>query len=143
MSQIREYLSYNIKIYEMAKKYTWDSVLQYDDEFRVLQHMYGYSWSHDHGHLHEIVLIPRWADPALPGRSPMPATSKSPTSSSSSNFVSHGLSGLEICRNFNRPKGCSKQPCRFSHVCNRRVGTQACGKAHPGHAHPSAIPSPH
>ena len=61
MADIREYLSYSIKIYELARKYSWLSVLQYDNEFRVLQHMYGYPWSMDHSHIHETMLIPRWA----------------------------------------------------------------------------------
>ena len=33
---IQEYLSYAIKILELANKYTWVSVLLYDDEFRIM-----------------------------------------------------------------------------------------------------------
>ena len=37
-ADLRDYLSYSIKIFELARKYTWESVLKYDDEYRILQH---------------------------------------------------------------------------------------------------------
>lgn len=42
LSDIRDYLSYSVKVYELTRKFTWESVLRYDDEYRVLQHVYGY-----------------------------------------------------------------------------------------------------
>ena len=39
---LRDYLSYSIKVLELPRKYTWESVLKYDDEYRILQHTYGY-----------------------------------------------------------------------------------------------------
>ena len=61
LRDIQEYLSYAIKILELDNKFTWESVLLYDDEFRILQHTYGFSWAHNHSHLHDAVLNPRWA----------------------------------------------------------------------------------
>ena len=144
MSHIREYFSYSIKIYELARKYSWEPVLQFDDEFRILQHMYGYPWSHDHSHLHEIMLIPRWAEQSTQGGKPIsfPTPFSSGKLQGGATFVSHNATGMEICRNFNRIKGCSKVPCRFAHICNRRVGNQACGKSHAGHTHPSSSAPP-
>ena len=46
-ADLRDYLSYSIKIFELARKYTWESVLKYDDEYRILQHTCGYPWSFD------------------------------------------------------------------------------------------------
>ena len=43
LRDIQEYLSYAIKILELDNKFTWESVLLYDDEFRILQHTYGFS----------------------------------------------------------------------------------------------------
>ena len=47
---VREYLAYSVKILELSTKFSWSSVLRYDDEYRTLQHIYGYSWSQDHSH---------------------------------------------------------------------------------------------
>ena len=44
---------------ELTNKYTWEFVLLYDDEFRVLQHTYDFSWGTDNSHLHEVVLLPK------------------------------------------------------------------------------------
>ena len=57
LADVREYLSYSIKIYELANKYSWGSVLQYDNEFRILQHTYVHLWSMDNSHIHEVMLI--------------------------------------------------------------------------------------
>ena len=145
MQDVRDYLSFSVKVLELATKYTWESVLLYDDEFRILQHTYGFPWSTDNSHLHEVVLIPRWAA-ALP-RS-LGHTFSSPKSNSNgsgsilarANTLSHLSNGLEICRMFNSRKGCQKSPCKFSHACNRKVGSQACGKPHPGCLHPGDSP---
>lgn len=144
---VQEYLSYAIKVLELATKYTWQSVLQYDDEFRILQHTYGFSWSTDHSHLHEVVLTPRWAAKLPRGFGHSTDTSSSKNGSSSSGLagnnrisgpptVTHLSSGSEICRMFNSRKGCQKSPCKFVHACNRKVGSQACGKSHQGFLHP-------
>ena len=143
---VQEYLSYAIKVLELATKNTWESVLKYDDEFRILQHTYGFSWSYDHSHLHEVVLEPRWA-----AKLPRGLRLSNDTSSSKSDFsfssglagnnkgpaiMSHLSSGLEICRMFNSRRGCQKSPCKFAHACNRKVGSQVCGKSHQGFLHP-------
>ena len=147
LRDIQEYLSYAIKVLELATKYTWESVLLYDDEFRILQHTYGFSWATDHSHLHEVVLMPRWAAqlPRFYKQGHISSTSYNSESSNKglpSNAVSHLASGSEICRLFNSRKGCQKAPCKFSHVCNRKVGSQACGKAHPGFSHSSGVEDP-
>lgn len=51
---IREYFSYSIKIHELAKKYFSGSVLQYDNEFRILQYTGGHPWSMNHSHIHDV-----------------------------------------------------------------------------------------
>ena len=140
---VQEYLSYAIKVLELATKYTWQSVLQYDDEFRILQHTYGFSWSTDHSHLHEVVLIPRWAAKLPRGLGHGTGASSSKNDSflglagnKGPAIMTHLSSGSEICRMFNSRKGCQKSPCKFTHACNRKVGSQACGKSHQGFLHP-------
>ena len=133
---MRNYLSFFVKVLELATKYTWESVLLYDNEFRILQHTYsGFPWMTDNSHLHEVVLIPRWAA-ALPHS--LGQTFSSPKSNSNgsgnalarANTLSHLSNGLEICRMLNNRKGC-----KFFHASNRKVGSQACGKQHPGCLH--------
>ena len=139
MQEIREYLAYSIKVLELAAKYTWQSVLLYDDEFRVLQHTYGYPWSTDHSHLHEVLLIPRWAAKSnATGVASSPSNSLNGLGNLKSFTVAHLPNGEEICRLFNSKKGCLRSPCKYSHVCNRKVGSQACGKDHQGFLHPPA-----
>ena len=137
-ADVRDYLSFSIKIFELARKYTWESVLQYDDEYRILQHTYGYPWSSDNSHIHEVMLIPRWSSHISTG-----STNKSPSkarSTSSSSYGTHNASGVEICRNFNRPSGCQKTDCKYAHCCNRKVGQKACGKVdHSGPYHHLAL----
>ena len=143
-ADLRDYLSDSIKVFELARKYTWESV-KYHDEYRILQHTYGYPWSFDNSHLHEVILIPRWA--VTPARaissgvgSGSSSTFKSTSSGTSSTtfFGTHTSGGVEICRNYNRPKGCVKRDCRFSHVCNRKTtGGRVCEKLHAGHSHNS------
>ena len=146
LSDIRDYLSYSVKIYELTRKFTWESVLSYDDEYRVLQHVYGYPWCFDQSHLHEIVLVPRYFEQkrTVGGTSKSSGTLGGSASGggSASNYATRTTSGLEICRNFNRQKGCVKPQCKFVQACNRLVGSQACGKQHPGHMHSNAaLPS--
>ena len=107
---MREYLSYCIKVLELASKYTWQSILKYDDEFRVVQAIYGYAWSQDHYHLHEVILRP--LSSGAPGAG---AASQPPRSTGNGNgpgashqqrpfsalFATHTADGSEICRNFN------------------------------------------
>ena len=135
-TDIRDYLSYSIKVFELARKYSWESVLNYDDEFRVQQHMYGYPWSYDHSHLHEVMLIPRWAhsNSLNSGRN---TSTRSSNGQVSVPTGTHNALGQEICRNFNRSRGCQNKECRFSHVCNRKIAGQVCGKPHSGSQHNS------
>ncbi|KAL9981545.1 hypothetical protein ACROYT_G010257 [Oculina patagonica] len=55
---VQHYLAYTIKIMELSTKFTWSSVLKYDDEFRHVQAVYNYPWSYDFNHLHTVLLEP-------------------------------------------------------------------------------------
>ena len=149
-ADIRDYLSYSIKILELARKYTWESVLRYDDEYRILQHTYGHPWSFDSSHLHEVMLIPRWAVSSNSSRhnnnffSGRAANNDAPgglsrghhtPDSSAPPIASHTVGGQEICCNYNRMKGCQKSDCKFSHACNRKISGRACGKPYSGSTH--------
>ena len=146
-ADLRDYLSFSIKVFELARNYTWESVLKYDDEYRILQHTYGYPWSFDNSHLHEVMLIPRWAvnhrglgvgvgsfTRKVIGSNNSPSTVSGTNTNYS--YGTHTIGGMEICRNFNRQKGCVKIGCKFAHVCNRKLAhNRICEKSHPGWQH--------
>ena len=140
---VREYLAYTVKILELSTKFSWSSVLRYDDEYRTLQHIYGYSWSQDHSHLHEVILRPL-PTPSAPGASASSQQGQRASGgnsnvphSSSSIFATHTIDNAVICRNYNTVRGCSRETCHFRHACNRKVGGNACGREHPGCNHNS------
>ena len=106
---------------ELSSKFSWPSVLQYDDESRHIQAVYNYPWSFDSHHLHTVILEPKRY-----------AGGKSTSGSAPANF---SPDGRVICRNFSRVKGCSLADCHFAHVCNHQVNGRGCGLAHPSHSH--------
>ena len=56
---IEYYLAYSAKIYDLAEKYEWYSILQYDYEYRELQSEHGFNWGVSNPHLELQVLVPR------------------------------------------------------------------------------------
>ena len=115
------------------------SVLKYDDEFRLLQATYNYSWDFDSNHLHTVLLEPI----PKPQFTPRATNCLSPYSPSTTPFVATTNEGRTICRSFNRSRGCSFTDCIYEHVCNRRVawggGGEACGQKHASFTHNSNI----
>ncbi|KAL9952390.1 hypothetical protein ACROYT_G039640 [Oculina patagonica] len=55
---VQHYLAYTVKVMELSTRFTWASVLKYDDEFRHLQATYQYPWNYDSPHLHTVLLEP-------------------------------------------------------------------------------------
>ena len=51
MAEIADYLSYTVKVAELLETHTLVSVVMYDNEYRKLQHQYGFRWSSDSQHL--------------------------------------------------------------------------------------------
>ena len=116
---------------ELAGKYEWVSVLKFDDEYRQLQATYGFPWSHDSHHLHEVTLVPM-AKPKPTGSSQQ---HQSPNNSFSGPPTAvYSADGAVICRNYNG-KGCHNPACSFVHVCNRKFKGKACNSPHPATLH--------
>ncbi len=122
---VQHYLAYTVKIMELSTKFTWSSVLKYNDEFRHVQAVYNYPWSYDSHHLHTVLLEPLTIK-STTVRAPL-----------GSNFSKFSGDGKTICINFNWPKGCTLYECHFAHVCYRKVNMKACELAHPSHSHPA------
>ena len=104
-NQVLDYLAYTTKVGELATKFTWSSVIQYDDDYRSLQQQYGFRWGSDTPHLSTLNL-------ELRGKAQK--AKKEPIKA--------------VCRFYNSGV-CSYQPCRFKHVCSD------CGADHPKSSH--------
>ena len=58
LADIQHYLAYTVKVMELSSKYSWVSVLRYDDEFCKIQAVYNYPWNYNSNHLHTVLLEP-------------------------------------------------------------------------------------
>ena len=61
MAEIADYLSYTTKVAELLESHTLVSVVMYDNEYRKLQHQYGFRWGSDSQHVHMRFLAKRRA----------------------------------------------------------------------------------
>ena len=128
-SQIADYLSYTVKVAELLESHTLASVVIYDNEYRKLQHQYGFRWGSDSQHLHTRFLIKRRAvnqlnqNLARPNANPRYNSDRQPQL------------GKPICRQFNSLTGCNWPQCRFQHVCL----VANCSQPHPQHEHPPTM----
>jgi hypothetical protein len=99
---VRDYLSYTAKVGELACRYTWASVLAYDNAYRARQATAGFRWGCDSQHLATVALREK----------PVP-----PTTATRQVGKKRGPGGKEVCLQFNKGR-CSYGPkCNFEHVC--------------------------
>jgi len=122
---VRDYLAYTAKVGEMATRYTWPSVLQYDEQYRANQAIYNFRWGSDCPHLALVALRERLQPPLQHPAGP-------------STHRKNGGAGTqrgEACLLWNRGH-CTYQRCKFDHVCT------VCGKSDHGAAtHTQTTPS--
>jgi hypothetical protein len=116
---VRDYIGHQVKIGELATRYTWASVIQYDQEYRDKQAELQYTFGSDSGHLSRVILLDRGND----------SVSKQPHSKAKYK-ESHA-----VCLLFNTEKGCHfASKCKFDHVCS------VCMKGHSRMEHPGEAP---
>jgi hypothetical protein len=115
LQEVRDYINHQIKIGELATRYTWASVIQYDQEYRDKQAEMQYSFGSDAGHLSRVILRDR------------DSVSKQPQTKAKAKYKdSHS-----VCLLFNTEKGCHfASKCKFEHVCS------VCMKGHSRMEHP-------
>ena len=101
----KDYMAYTAKIGELASRYTWASVLAYDQEYRCRQAAARFRWGSDSQHLCTVLLKEKAATPA----------GISQRGGQTGRRVGPG--GKEVCIQYNHGK-CSYGPrCNFEHVC--------------------------
>jgi len=89
---LADYLSYTVKCKELSEGHMFSSVVLYDNEYRKLQHNYGFRWGSDSQHLHTHFLVKR--------RTPNPAQPHKPMGQNGQPHVS-----APIYKQFNSPTG--------------------------------------
>ena len=128
---VQDYLSYTVKIGQLAQRFDWLSVLLYDREYRALQATHNFRWGSDAPHLHTVMLRPRslYHSPFSSGYSRPKFFNANPNGTHSNQEREPA-----ICRQFNSPRGCHFTHCKFAHVCNiKGCGKQHAAIDHPGH----------
>ena len=65
------YMAYTAMIADLAGRYEWASILDYDVRYRELQAEHGFPWGTPHPHAEQHILIPRHHDNGGKGRSQM------------------------------------------------------------------------
>jgi hypothetical protein len=78
--------------------YTFDSVIAFEQAFRKWRRFHKTSWSSDNSFLRDVTC-------RLKPPSNLPSPGADPKI-------------VPICRNFNKPTGCSRRDCKFRHVCS-------------------------
>ncbi|CAH1776508.1 unnamed protein product, partial [Owenia fusiformis] len=107
----------------LACRYTWPSVLKYDDDYRKKQNVYMFRWGTDTPHLSEVHLERR--PPKNDFNKPSNAIGKKKTSTWSSNRVLY-------CDQWNNKGTCSYgDTCKFAHKCKTCNKSEHHGKDHP------------
>ena len=124
----RQYWGYMCKILELNTRFEWQSILEYDREYRRNQARFNFPWGTEIPHLSSVQL----KDKKL-GNFNGPKKTKFAYSNNQSNGNNAKKQTQPYsCRDFNRDK-CSRASCKFKHVCS----VQDCGKPHPAFKHES------
>lgn len=108
-----DYLSYTTKIGELGSRFTWVSVVNFDDEYRRNQSQMGYRWGSDSQHLSTVLLRER------EHKNNGNKTNYSATNRKESNAET------QYCGYYNFGRDCPYgNKCIYQHACNQ------CGKNH-------------
>ena len=113
---LNDYLSYTVKIGELATRFTWASVMYYDDDYRRRQAELSFRWGADSLHLSTIALKEREARSNGNGNSN--ANGKQYKAKRDNATPSRH------CGYYNYGKDCPYDNCKFLHSC------ETCGKNH-------------
>ena len=98
-SQIANYLSYTVKVAELLKPHTLASVVVYDNEYRQLQHQYGFRWGSNSQHPLTRFLVKRRTSVLFNQTLARPSGNSRSNSGRQPRFVK------QICRQFNSLSG--------------------------------------
>ena len=119
---IFEYLGYIEKVADLATKYTWQSTLLYDREYRKWQAQGNIAWGSDNIHLVGVHLDRRQRNPGTQGDQRQAPHNKNSTMANQKQNP--------VCRLYNMGK-CTLDHCKYRHVCSM----PSCNASHPVFEH--------
>ena len=124
---VKEYLRYTGKVGDLLQRSTDASVMILDEEHRKQVSREGVRWDQIDGDNKYFYLK------VDPSKDPDLKNTTKPTAQSKPNKLPSPLdkSGKPICGLFNKPKGCYRYVCNFSHVCS----IPGCAEDHPSFLH--------
>ena len=112
---VLDYLSYNAKIGEFASRFTWASVMSFDDEYRYRQALYNFRWGSDSPHTSQIILKEREK-----------STNQDKKKSNGKPFAKSPGQDKLYCFEYNLGKHCQYgKDCRYQHICESCDGNHA------------------
>ena len=110
-----DYLAYTCKVGELACRFTWHSVLLYDNEYRQRQVLHGFRWGSDAQHLATITLRERVK--AAPPATATGGGQRQASRPQSDAKKVLGPNGNPVCIKFNKSKCEYGAKCNYEHVC--------------------------
>ena len=116
----KDYMAYTVMIAQLGQKYTWPSVMLYDDAYRKAQAIDNSTWGSDLSHARDITLCPRDKPAAASGDK---VAGKAVSGGGDKNKGKPSRRGRSrnqeerICFAFNHGNPCPRTPCNYRHVC--------------------------
>lgn len=121
---VQKYLAYTVKICQLGERFMWETVLQYDRQYRELQATLKFEWGVDCPHLHQVALREK------PVSKFTPDSIKKSRSNPRQKIVDRN-SGKEVCIQYNTHNCPRGESCQYAHLCT------ICFKNHPKRNHPN------
>lgn len=114
MVEVVNHVEYLAKIGSFAQGFAWNSVLNYDAEFRRIRAEKSRPWNTDDTFLMQLHLRSRQQHSDRPA---MSSSKSAPKASVDRRNKFDPNTGSPICEKFNGKYGCNFANCRYSHVC--------------------------
>ena len=121
---LADYLSYTVQVCQLAERYTWASVLQFDRDYRQKQALGQCRWGVDIGHIRSVFLVEKHQGTQNRGFQPrnqnqnqnrFGKTQNGPPYQGGPSYQKSERSD-EVCRLFNQGK-CGFARCKHKHEC--------------------------
>jgi hypothetical protein len=124
VSNMLDYQSYTVRVFELFQRFQHSSVLLFDREYRKLQAKNNFRWGTDVGHhLQSVLLVPKGiSNSSIQNK----GVNNTYNISKPKGRGPATKDGHTICIKYNSHAGCNFRDCKFQHVCS----VPGCGDTH-------------